>query len=244
MRAIQQAEAVPQLTLDCVIFGFHEGHLKVLLVRWKGTQYWSLPGGVVRKTESLDDSATRILRQRTGLAEIFLKQFYTFGATNRYDTREIARKLVGVIPEEYWYERAISVGYYALVDFAHVFPNPDDMSDACQWHGLESVPQLLFDHHAILEKALECLRRELSYQPIGLNLLPEKFTMPEMLRMYEAILARKIDPRNFQKKILNSGIVVKHNEVRKGKAHKAPNLYSFDRERYFGKLESGGLFFV
>jgi hypothetical protein len=109
---------------------------------------------------------------------------------------------------------------------------------------LEEVPELLFDHNEILKKALHSLRLELSYLPVGYNLLSEKFTMPEMMRMYEAILGRKIDPRNFQKKILNSGIVIKLNEVKKGLAHKSPNLYSFDKVKYKEVLEDGGLFII
>lgn len=242
--AIQNSEVVPQLTLDCVIFGFHAGQLKVLLVKWKGTNFWSLPGGVVRQSESLNDAATRILTQRTGLVDIFLRQFHTFGDSNRYDKESVSEKLASVVPKHMWYDRAISVGYYALVNYAQVFPTPDEMSDSCEWRGLDELPELLFDHSGILKTALEYLRKEIAHQPVGLNLLPLKFTMPEMMRMYEAILGRKIDPRNFQKKILKSGIVIKSKEVKKGTAHRSPFFYYFDNKKYGEVLQSGSLFFI
>jgi len=237
-------ELVPQMTLDCVIFGFHDSSLKVLLLKWKGTEFYSLAGGTVRQSESLDKAAERVLMERTGLDKIFLRQFHTFGNVERYDREKIKKMLAHLIDPDLWYERAISVGYYALVDYMKVFPNPDALSDACEWWDLNEVPALLFDHDEILVKALHALRLELSFQPIGLNLLPEKFTMPDMMRMYEAILDKKIDPRNFQKKILKSGIVIKLNEVKRGVAHKSPFLYKFDPEKYEEVLKEGGLFFI
>jgi 8-oxo-dGTP diphosphatase len=237
-------ELIPQLTLDCVIFGFHDNALKILLLKWKGTDLWSLPGGVIRQYESLDEAAIRVLKERTGIDKIFLRQFHTFGKVQRYDKTSIQEQLAHVIDPKLWYKRAISIGYYALVDYEEVFPNPDQLSDECTWWDLGEIPKLLFDHEEILEKALRSLRLELSFQPIGLNLLPEKFTMPDMMRMYEAILGKKIDPRNFQKKILNSGIVVKLKEVKRGVAHKSPFLYKFDRKRYEEVLKEGGLFFI
>lgn len=237
-------ELVPQLTLDCVIFGFHEASLKVLLLKWKDTDYFSLPGGAVKQIESLDDAAIRILKERTGLDRIFLRQFHTFGKVERYDREEIKQKLSHLVNPDLWYKRPISVGYYALVDYEEVFPNPDSLSESCAWWDLNEIPELLFDHNEILEKALHALRLELSFQPVGLNLLPEKFTMPDMMRMYEAILGKKIDPRNFQKKILKSGIVIKLDEVKKGVAHKSPFLYKFDEIKYAEVLKEGGLFFI
>jgi len=192
----------------------------------------------------LDEAAARILMERTGLEKIFLRQFYTFGKMERYDLKKIKELLGHLVQSELWYDRAISVGYYALVDYEEVFPNPDELSESCDWWELKDVTGLLFDHSEILEKALHALRLELSFQPIGLNLLPEKFTMPDMMRMYEAILGKKIDPRNFQKKILKSGIVNKLNQVKRGVAHKSPYLYTFNREKYAEVLKEGGLFFT
>lgn len=241
---IENLELIPQLTLDCVIFGFHDNSLKVLLLKWKGTKAHSLPGGPVRQNESLDEGAARILKERTGLEKIFLRQFYTFGDRQRYDKEAVKKLLAHLVDPQLWYDRAISVGYYALVNFDEVFPNPDNLSDTCGWWELQEIPDLLFDHQQILKKALHALRLELSFQPIGLNLLPEKFTMPEMMRMYEAILGKKIDPRNFQKKILKSGIVTKLDEVKKGVAHKSPFLYQFNLEKYREVLNEGGLLFI
>ncbi len=237
-------ELFPQLSLDCVIFGFHENSLKILLVRWKGTSDWSLPGGIMYQNESLDEAASRILEERTGLQKLFLKQFHTFGSMSRYDKSEIQKKLSHLIAEDLWYTRAISVGYYALVAYDTVFPNPDQFSDACSWCDIDAIPSLLFDHNEISDKALFALKREIGFQPVGLNLLPQKFTMPEMMRMYEAILGKKVDPRNFQKKILRSGIVKKLKEVKRGVAHKAPYLYQFDLEKYEEVLKDGGLLFI
>jgi 8-oxo-dGTP diphosphatase len=237
-------EVFPQLSLDCVIFGFKDGSLKVLLLKWKGNDFWSLPGGLLRQKESIDDAAVRILRERTGLVEIFLRQFYTFGKYERYNKKVLSERLSHLVDPDSWYERTISIGYYALVNYASVFPNPDQYTEECRWWDLQDVPELLFDHNDILNKALHSLRLELSYQPVGYNLLPEKFTMPEMMRMYEAILGRKIDPRNFQKKILHSGIVIRLEEVKKGVAHKSPYLYRFDENNYRRILEDGGLFII
>lgn len=244
MKNLPTSDLVPQLSLDCVIFGFHDNLLKILLVRWKGTFEWSLPGGVLYQEESLHDAANRILEERTGLQKLFLKQFHTFGSLSRYDKKEIQKKLSHLISEDVWYERAISVGYYALVDYEKVFPNPDQYSDACSWFDVDAIPELLFDHNQIAQKALSALRREIGFQPVGLNLLPQKFTMPEMMRMYEAILGKKVDPRNFQKKILRSGIVTKLKELRRGVAHKSPYLYQFDLEKYDEVLKDGGLLFI
>lgn len=237
-------DIIPQLSLDCVIFGFHDSTLKVLLLKWKGSNIYSLPGGFVKQTESVDQAAVRVLKERTALDEIFLRQFYTFGKVKRYDNEAVGQKLAHLIEESVFHERVVSIGYYALVDYEKVFPNPDELTEKCEWFDLEEVPELLFDHNEILDKALNALRFELSFQPIGLNLLPDKFTMPDMQRMYEAILAKKIDPRNFQKKILKTGIVIRLNEVKKGVAHKSPYLYRFDQNRYKEVLEEGGLFFI
>jgi 8-oxo-dGTP diphosphatase len=237
-------EVFPQVSLDCVIFGFHAGSLKVLLLKWKSSGYWSLPGGLLRQIEDIDDAAVRILQERTGLIEIFLQQFYTFGKRERYNKQVLSDKLSYIIDPKSWYDRTISIGYYALVDYAAVFPNPDEFTEECRWWDLAEIPDLLFDHNEILKKALQSLRLGLSHQPVGYNLLSHKFTMPEMMRMYEAILGRKVDPRNFQKKIIHSGIVIKLNEVRKGLAHKSPFLYKFDKDKYREVLEEGGLFII
>ncbi|TVP50543.1 MAG: NUDIX domain-containing protein [Mongoliibacter sp.] len=237
------SDIIPQLSLDCVIFGFHDSTLKVLLLKWKNSEEYSLPGGFIKQSESIDAAAVRVLNERTALDKIFLRQFHTFGKVRRYDNDVIRQKLSHLIEEPIFHERVVSVGYYALVDYEKVFPNPDIFTEKCEWVDIDEVPELLFDHNEILNKGLKSLRLELSFQPVGLNLLPDKFTMPDMQRMYESILGKKIDPRNFQKKILKTGIVIRLDEVKKGVAHKSPYLYQFDEKRYKEVLEEGGLFF-
>ena len=174
------------LSVDCVIFGFHENELKVLLLRWKDGP-WCLPGGFVKKEESLNTSASRILHERTGLDDIFLQQFQVFGDPHREkNKKEINSKL----KDSWIMDRFVTVGYYALVEYSKVKPKPDWLSDECTWRDIHSIPSLLYDHNEILEKALEVLRLSLNDHPIGYNLLPEKFTMPELQRLYENILDR------------------------------------------------------
>ncbi|WP_247236735.1 NrtR DNA-binding winged helix domain-containing protein [Telluribacter sp. SYSU D00476] len=237
-------EAIPYLSVDCIIFGFYENQLKVLLVRWKNTDEWSLPGGFIHKTESVDDSAKRVLEERTGLTDIFLRQFQTFGSVERYDIEDTWKRLGLPFSEYRWTNRTVSIGYYALVDFSKVTPTPDFLTEACEWRDVDGLPNLLFDHNAIIESALKTLRIQLNLQPVGYNLLPEKFTMPELQRLYETILGRSLDPRNFQKKILGLQILDRLKERRKGGAHRSPYLYSFNRERYEAALEEGSLMFL
>ncbi|MCC9137007.1 NUDIX domain-containing protein [Pontibacter silvestris] len=232
-----------ELTLDCVILGFHEDQLKVLLLRWRGTQEWSLPGGPIRKEESVDQAACRILKERTGLKDIFLQQFQLFGDVERYNRNEIKEKLKHLVEPEKWFERAVSVGYYALVDYPKVAPTPDAFTEECQWWGIDEIPSLLFDHNHLIKIALESLRIQLSWQPIGYKLLPEQFTLPELQRLYETILGRTLDPRNFQRKMLGLGILYRLETRRKGGAHKAPYLYRFNKQHYKAMLTKGSLFF-
>ena len=235
---------IPQLTLDCVILGFHDGQLKVLLLRWKDTQDWSLPGGPIYQSESLDEAAYRVLKERTCLDHIFLQQFHTFGELPRYDLNHIREKLKHVVDPGLWYERAISIGYYALVDYSQVSPTPDGYTDECRWWDVQEVPGLLFDHSHIIERARQALRVELSLQPIGYNLLPEKFTMPELQRLYEAMLGKTLDPRNFYKKMTSLGILERLKERKRGGAYKAPYLYRFNKDEYEAKLKEGALSFL
>jgi ADP-ribose pyrophosphatase YjhB (NUDIX family) len=234
---------IPQLTLDCVVLGFHRDQLRVLLLRWKGTQEWSLPGGPVNQAESVDGAAYRILKERTGLEQIFLQQFHVFGEVVRYDRQKIQEKLKHLIDPDKWYQRAVSLGYYALVDYSKVQPSPDEFTDECAWWNLKELPELLFDHIHIIEEAKKALRLQLSWAPIGNKLLPDKFTLPELQRLYETILGRTLDPRNFQRKMLSMDILDRLPERRKGGAHKSPYLYQFNQEKYEAVLKEGGLFF-
>lgn len=233
----------PGFSVDCVIFGFHQNLLKVLLLKMKGEEQWALPGGFVYKEENVKDAAHRVLHSRTGLKDIFLQQFHLFGDAERSPKAQKTALLIRHgIParEDHWFlQRFITLGYYALVDFSKTIPRPDLLSDACEWWELQEVPELFLDHQAILDKALDTLRLQLNYQPIGYNLLPEKFTMPELQKLYETILGKPLDRRNFQRKMLAYGILKRLEERRSGVAHKAPYLYSFEVENYHKALANG-----
>ncbi len=236
---------LPHLAVDCAILGFHAGELKVLLLRWRGATGWSLPGGFVRRDEPLDRAAERVLRERTGLDRIYLQQFHAFGGTDRREHALLpALRTLGVaVPRDHWLvSRVVSVGYVALVDFAGATPTPDDFSEECRWWDLHDRPPLLFDHDAIVARALETVRAALDGAPIGngegpghspiaASLLPDKFTMPELQRLYETVLGRPLDRRNFQKWVLDRGLVVRLAERKVGGAHRAPFLYRFAARR-------------
>jgi 8-oxo-dGTP diphosphatase len=221
---------LPHLSVDCAILGFHAVELKILLLRWKGADRWSLPGGFIRRDEPLDDAAARVLHERTGLDRIYLQQFHTFGGLDRReDTLLPAVRSLGIaVPGDHWmFRRVISVGYVALIDFVAASPTPDGFSDECRWWDLHDRPALLFDHDVIVSRALQTIRRELETVPIAANLLPEKFTMPEMQRLYEKLLGRSLDRRNFTKWIRERGLVERLAERKLGRAHRAPYLYRF-----------------
>jgi ADP-ribose pyrophosphatase YjhB (NUDIX family) len=222
------------LSVDCVIFGFHENQLKVLLLKWRGGP-WCLPGGFVKKSESLQESAVRTLKERTDLSNIFLQQFHAFGDPLREKGKSNNKELRG----SWLQDRFVTIGYYALVEYSKVKPKPDPFSDECRWWDIDSVPELLYDHNDILNKAVEALRIDLYSHPIGYNLLPDKFTMPEFQRLYETILGKSIDRRNFQKKILALKILVRLKERKIGGAHKAPYLFKFDKTKYKQALAEG-----
>lgn len=230
------------VSLDCVVFGFHENQLKVLLLKMKFSHEWALPGGFVQLDESLENAATRVLQERTGLGNIFLKQFKVFSNPQRSKMNPAVQDLVesGANPSPEWFaERFISVGFYALVDFTKAVPTPDLFSESAEWKNLEDIGILMLDHNLILQKALNTLRLQLNYQPIGYNLLPDEFTMPELQKLYETILGKSLDRRNFQRKMLSFNILNKLTETKKGGAHKSPFLYEFRLENYKQALENG-----
>lgn len=215
----------PALTVDCVVFGLDEDELEVLLVRRALEPFagrWALPGGFVHVDESLDEAARRELQEETGLDRVFLEQLYTFGAVDR-DPRE----------------RVVTVAYYALVKLSdHKVKAATDATDAA-WFAISDLPELAFDHPEIFELALTRLRGKLRYQPIGFELLPKKFTLTQLQRMYEVILERSLDKRNFRKKILAMDLLVELDEVQKDVAHRAARLYKFDDRRYKKLVKQG-----
>lgn len=225
---------IPNLSVDCVVFGFHDVTLKVLVTKLKDKNVWALPGGYVLKEDNLNEAANRILYQRTGAENIYLQQFKVFSDLNRSDG------IFEDFADTLWNkQRFLSVGFYALVNFNHVNLVMDNISDACEWVSIEELPDFMMDHREIFDKALETLRRQLNHKPIGYNLLPEKFTMPELQKLYEIILGKKLNRGNFYRKMLRYDILEKLEESRKGGAHKAPDLYKFDVEKYQLALKNG-----
>jgi 8-oxo-dGTP diphosphatase len=213
------------LTVDCVVFGFDEGELKVLLIRrglapFKGK--WALPGGFVRVEETIDEAARRELEEETGLTDVFLEQLYTFGAVDR-DPRE----------------RVVSVAHFALVKLAeHPAMGATDASDAA-WFPVAKPPALAFDHAEILQTALRRLEGKVRYEPIGFELLPEKFTLSQLQHLYEAVLQAELDKRNFRKKILGMGLLVPLKEQARAGAHRPAQLFRFDARKYAALKKRG-----
>lgn len=234
---------LPHISLDCAVFGWHANELKILLLKMKNLDRLALPGGFLQKEETLEEAAIRVLRERTGLENVFLQQFHVFSDPQRNDPEHRAQDLVkvGIDPDKaaWLAQRFISVGFYSLVDFSRVDPRPDLFSATCGWYNLEDRGTLMLDHDHILQTALVALRTHLNYQPIGYNLLPLKFTMPELQKLYETILGQKLDRRNFQRKLFSYGILRSLDEKRTGVAHKAPYLYSFDLCQYQKALKQG-----
>ena len=227
---------MPGLAVDTVIFGFHEKQLKVLLLQYENTKLFALPGGFIRKQENLNDAAWRVLADRTGLQNIYLEQFYTFGDYARFDTQAMQQimKGKGLKPtKDHWLlGRFVSVGYYALVDHTKAVPIPDALADACAWYDFNHLPTLMQDHTAIIQKALAALRENLDKKLIGFNLMTETFTMGELQTLYETILGQPLRRTSFQRKMLQLHILERVAKKWTGGAHKAPYLYRFISEAH------------
>jgi 8-oxo-dGTP diphosphatase len=218
----------PALTVDCVVFGLDDQDLKVLLIQRDlepCAGKWALPGGFVHEQETLEEAARRELAEETGLNRVFLEQLYTFGDPGR-DPRE----------------RVVTVAYYALVNIRdHKVRASTDARNAA-WFAVTDPPSLAFDHDLILETARQRLRGKLSYQPIGFELLPRKFTLSQLQRLYEIILEKPVDKRNFRRKILGMGLLRETEEIEQDVAHRAARLYSFDEAKYRRLAKQGFLF--
>lgn len=203
----------PSVTVDLVILTIAENDLKVLLIRRGQEPYmgrWALPGGFVEMDESLDDAAARELKEEVGVEKVYLEQLYTFGEPSR-DPRG----------------RVISVAYFALVDAERQHISAaSDAADAA-WHSVFRPPRLAFDHRRILDYAVWRLRNKLEWTTVGYELLPKRFTLSELQRVYEIILQRPIDKRNFRKKVLAQGQLKELDETRADGAHRPAKLYSF-----------------
>jgi 8-oxo-dGTP diphosphatase len=225
---------VPSVAVDSVVFGFHGGDLKLLLIKWKGADVWVLPGGFVHHGESLDAAVRRLLLDRTGLRRVHLQQFHTFGDLDRNEASVAPhfRRLGARIPRGHWVlSRVVSVGYYALVDFKKARPTPNAWADLCTWYPIDSHPPLGFDHDRMVAHALATLRATLDTPTAGASLLPERFTMTDLRRLHEAILGRPLDRRNFEKRMLERGGIQRLSERQQGSPYRAPYLYRFVRTR-------------
>ncbi|MCY1723044.1 NUDIX domain-containing protein [Prolixibacteraceae bacterium Z1-6] len=240
--SFETKEFLDHISLDCVIFGFHDNELKVLTLQLKRTLENALPGGFLKKEETLEEAAKRVLKERTGLDQIFLKQFKVFSDPLRSKNNPQKPDYIDDdLPYDldFFAKRFITIGYYALVDFTKVNATPDVFSQKCEWKNITESSNYILDHYEIIRDALEVLRLQLRHQPIGYNLLPDKFTMPELQKLYETILGRELDRRNFQRKILSYKILNKLGERKKGGAHKSPFLYEFNLEKYQKALNEG-----
>jgi 8-oxo-dGTP diphosphatase len=226
---------MPGLSVDSVIFGFHNDKLKVLLSNIGDPSNYGLPGGFVRKDEDLDDAALRILQERTGIENIYLEQFYTSGKKDRSNEKmlkELVEKVLGKPPGTDWFrQRFVSVCYYALVDDTKVKPSEEVLFGEYKWFDVKRVPKLIFDHNFIIKKALATLQSDLDEKLVGSNLMSETFTMNELQRLYEAVYQEKLVRTNFQRKMLSLGVLERLEKQYNGKSHKAPYLYRFTRKK-------------
>jgi 8-oxo-dGTP diphosphatase len=215
-------------SVDCIVFGYEEGQLKVLLIE-RGSEpfynYWALPGDLVKPTENLDSEAKRILYELTGLTEVYMEQVRTFGAVNRHPLG-----------------RVLTIAYFALVNIEQVNAKASSWAKQLKWHPVHEVTELAFDHSEILSVALQSLKNEALNHPIGFNLLPPKFTLMDLQLLYEEILQTKLDKSNFRKKILKMNILVNSDEKQENVKHRPANLYAFNENRY-QKLKTEGFTF-
>lgn len=229
---MQTEEYLPHIAYDSVIFGFSGEKLKILILEYHNTGLFALPGGFVRKNEDLDDAVRRGLKERTGLDNIYLEQFHTFGDMARYKP-EVMERIIQANPRpgqdlSWLLDRFLSIAYYALINYEEVVPTPDELSDSCEWYEVDQLPPLMLDHNNIVQKALETLRENLNRKLVGVNLLPPRFTMKELQQVYEAILGEKLHRGTFQRKMLSLGVLKRHEKQYSGAANKAPYLYSFE----------------
>ena len=234
---------LPHLSIDCVIFGFVEKELKVLISKFKfGKEMWSLPGGYVKRTEGIDKAASRILKERTNLKQIYLEQFRVFGDENRItkhkfkvvmkrELKKFDKQRFNSAVIEWMTSRFVCIGYYALVDINKVNPKNGEFDEYLEWRNIQDIPKMTYDHNKIVTTALEALRQNLDQKLIGFNLLPETFTMKELQELYEAVYERPFAINNFQKKILDLNVLERLEKKFTGAQNKAPYLYRFKRKQ-------------
>jgi 8-oxo-dGTP diphosphatase len=229
------------ISADCVILGFDFEKIQVLLIEREysnsKTPEYALPGDLIYDDENLDQAADRVLKELTGLTDIFLEQLGAFGDPNRLN-KESDRKWLQSVranPDV----RVITVAYFALVNLRSFHPRPSHFARSVVWKPLNEIKELAFDHLDILNAAKRRLKINLDLRPIGFNLLPEKFTLTQLHKLYEAIQGKEIDKRNFRRKMAKLQIVERLNDKQKGVPHKPSNYYCFNLENYNKLVEEG-----
>lgn len=230
-------EIINNVSVDCVIFGFHNKTLNVLLTKRElkdpktekvvFTDY-TLQGHHLKEGENVDEAAARVFKDKTGLDHIPLKQFYTFGDTDRLLSEKDQLWIALNYPTVCMH--VVSVGYFALVDSSKV--HPDSEHQDTRWFPFDNLPDLGFDHQHIILKALEALRNEIRREPICFDLLPEKFTLTQLQSLYEAVFGTRLDKRNFRKKVAMMKYVIALDEKQKGVAHKPAQVFIFSKDVY------------
>jgi len=226
---------LPAISIDPVVFSYHNGKLNVLVVRFAGSSGFGLPGGFVKKNEDIDAAALRILQEMTGINNIYLEQFYTSGKVSRYDKKVIRNLFIkrGLeLPANNWMEqRFVSVCYYALVDAEKVMLKSMPFIEAFKWMDVKKLPRLSYDHNDIIGKAVSRLQSDLDNKLVEFKLMDETFTMKDLQKLYEIVYQRKMVRTNFQRRILNLGVLERLDKKYNGKSHKAPYLYRFARAK-------------
>lgn len=233
------------ISVDNVIFGYHERELKILLLRTDNMKKWLLPGGYVFKTETVEEAAYRIVRYRTTLKKLYLSQFRVFSSPDRTKDSNFTPGIMPYLkdlpsPEQHWmFDNFISIGFFALTEYSQVKPTGDFYAEQCQWWDINGLPELGFDHKEIILEALKSLKQFTYHYPIGYEFLPDKFTIPELQSLYETILDKKIDNRNFTKKLLSINLIEKLDEKKSIGGHRSPFLYKFNKDRYHELIKKG-----
>lgn len=232
---------VPGVSINTVLFSYQNEKLNVFLLKFATTESFMLPGGFIKKEEDIDDAALRILRERTGLENIYLEQFYMAGKADRTVdnvVKQVVEELGYPKIKDWFDQRMISGCYYALVDESNLQPIVTErFISEFRWMDVNDLPDLLFDHNEIVEKAIEHLQLDMDRKLISNNLLKEPFTMPDLRRLYEAVYQKKFTRSNFQRKMLGLGILDRVGKKQEGQANKAPYLYRFKKVKLHKSLE-------
>jgi 8-oxo-dGTP diphosphatase len=230
-------DLVSHVGIDCVIFGYEKNQLKVLIPKLNFTgDFYALPSGFIGIDEDIDDAARRILKERTGLNQVYLDQFRVFGRANR-NTKAFMEKLNELNPgltveaennpdQHQWFtQRQISIGYYALVDLKQVKPSLSNYDQSIEWYNIHEIPNMIIDHNEIANEALKSLRSDINEKLNAFNLLPEKFTISEVQEIYETINEKTYTRTNFQKMILDLNVLERLEKKFTGAKNRAPFLY-------------------